>query len=527
MMLTRFIKTQLVIFLTLTVLALLALGLFYLRLPSVAGIGQYSLKVDLPAAGGLYRTANVTYRGVTIGKVTGIEPTEKGARATLSIDDKYKVPVDATANVRSVTAVGEQYVDLVSAANPNQYFSAGQTITKSTIPQPVGPALDNAYKALAALPTDKIPGLLDETAQAVGGLGPTLQKLVDNTTTFVDELKNNINDVNSIVDNTPPILQSQVVSSDAIYTWAANLNSLTRQAKESDDALRSGLKQAAPTAEQLNTLFVDVKDAMPQTLANLEIIIEMLKRYNKGVEQALVLLPQAPAAAQTVAAPFPGEAAIDLGLTINQPPPCLSGFLPAAQWRAPADTSLKPVENGLYCKISHETPANTVRGARNFPCVDVPGKRAATPAECRSDEPYTPLGTNPWYGDPNQMVNCPAPGARCDQPVKPGLMIPAPSINNGMNPLPADLLPASPTPPISDPVSKPRSGSVVCNGQQPNPCDYTPAAPAPAPTPATNTSATYDASSGEVVGPDGTKYTVKNSTSTGDNGWKEMLAPVS
>ncbi len=521
MMLTRFIKTQLIIFLVLTVLALLGLGLYYLRLPSVAGIGQYQLKVDLPAAGGLYRTANVTYRGATIGRVTAMEPTETGARATLSIDDRYKVPVDATANVRSVTAVGEQFVDLVSDGTPNQYFSAGQTITKSTIPQPVGPALDNAYRALAAIPSDKIPGLLDETALAVGGLGPTLQKLVDNTTTFVGELKNNITDINDIVDNAPPIFESQTVSADAIYTWAANLNSLTRQAKESDDAVRSGLRQAAPTADQLNTLFVDVQDALPQTLANLEIIIEMLKRYNKGVEQALVLLPQAPAAGQTAAVSYPGEAAIDLGLTINQPAPCLTGYLPASNWRAPADTSLKAVEGGLYCKIPQETPANAVRGARNFPCVDVPGKRAATPNECRSNEPYTPMGTNPWFGDPNQIVNCPAPGARCDQPVKPGLVIPAPSVNNGMNPLPADLLPA-PVPPISDPVSKPGSGSVVCNGQQPNPCDYNPAVPA-----ATNTSATYDASSGEVVGPDGTKYTVKNSTSTGDDGWKEMLAPVS
>jgi phospholipid/cholesterol/gamma-HCH transport system substrate-binding protein len=526
MMLTRFIKNQLIIFLVLTVLALLGLGLYYLRLPSVAGVGQYQLKVDLPAAGGLYRTANVTYRGVTIGKVTGIEPTEKGAVATLSIDNKYKIPVDSSANVRSVTAVGEQYVDLVSDGNQNQYFQAGQTITNSTIPQPVGPALDNAYKALAALPTDKIPGLLDETALAVGGLGPTLQRLVDNTQSFVTELKGNIGDIDDIIDNAPPIFDSQVVSADSIYTWAANLNSLTRQAKEQDGALSSGLRQAAPAAEQLNTLFVDVQDSLPQTVANLEIIIEMLKRYNKGVEQALVLLPQAPAVGESVSAPFPGEALISFALTINQPPPCLTGYLPAPQWRAMSDTSVKPVENGLYCKIPQETPSNVVRGSRNFPCADVPGKRAATPNECRSDEPYVPLGTNPWYGDPNQIVNCPAPGARCDQPPKPGLVIPAPSINNGMNPLAADLLPA-PTAPTSDPVSKPGSGTVQCNGQQPNPCDYSPAGPPAATTTSATTTATYDAATGEVVGPDGTKYAVKNSTTTGDDGWKEMLAPVS
>ena len=528
MLLTRFIKTQLVLFITLTVIALVALGTYYLRLPSVAGIGQYTLSADLPSAGGLYRTSNVTYRGVTIGRVTNVVPTEKGARATLSIGDKFKIPVDASANVHSLTAVGEQYLDLVSEGNPGQYFAAGQTITKSTVPQAIGPALDAAYRSLAAIPSDKIPTVLDETALAVGGLGPTLQRLVDGTQSFVTELKNNINDVNSIVDNAPPILDSQVQSADAIYRWAANLKSLTAQGKQEDAALSSLLRESPPSLDKLNTLFVDVKDGLPQTLANLEIIIEMLKRYHKGVEQSLVLLPQGAAQGQSVAAPFGREAALDLGLSINQPAPCLTGFLPASEWRAPADVSVKPVVDGLYCKIPQDTPANAVRGPRNFPCVDVPGKRAATPLECRSNEPYTPLGTNPWYGDPNQIVNCPAPGARCDQPVKPGLMIPAPSINNGMNPLPADLLPkpdSNLNPVTSDPLTPPGQGSVQCAGPwqpgwpQPGTCDYTPAA--------TKTSATYNASSGEVTGPDGTKYTVKNSTTTGVDGWKEMLAPVS
>jgi phospholipid/cholesterol/gamma-HCH transport system substrate-binding protein len=536
MMLTRFIKTQLFIFIALTVLALLALSIFYLRLPSVAGIGQYQLKVDLPAAGGLYKTSNVTYRGVSIGRVTDVVPTETGAQAILSISDKYKIPADASANVHSVTAVGEQYLDLVSATgNTDQVFKPGSTITKSTIPTPVGPALDRANAALAAIPAGKLPNLLDETAQAVGGLGPTLQKLVNNTNSFVGALNENIGDINSLVDNTPPILDSQVQSQSAIYQWARNLNSITGQLKAQDPAISSILQQGAPATQQLNTLFVNVKDALPQTLANLEIIIEMLKRYNKGVEQALVLLPLGAGVAQTNTQVFPGEALLDLGLSINQPAPCLTGFLPAGQWRSPADTSLKPVENGLYCKIPQDTPANAVRGARNIPCVDVPGKRAATPAECRSNEPYVPLGTNPWFGDPNQILTCPAPGAACDQPVNPGTVIPGPTINTGLNPLPADLLPPPPAP-ISDPVSKPGQGAVQCadpaagvdirgvqpGWPQPGQCSYQPAA-----APATNMSATYNASTGEITGPDGTKYTVKNSTTTGDDGWKEMLAPVS
>ncbi len=62
-MLTRLIRIQLVLFSIVTVLALVFLGWYYLRLPTLAGVGQYTLYADLPASGGLYKTANVTYRG--------------------------------------------------------------------------------------------------------------------------------------------------------------------------------------------------------------------------------------------------------------------------------------------------------------------------------------------------------------------------------------------------------------------------------------------------------------------------------
>jgi phospholipid/cholesterol/gamma-HCH transport system substrate-binding protein len=514
-MLTRFIRMQLIVFAALTVTALVALGWYYLRIPSQLGVGQYRLTAELPASGGLYRTSNVTYRGIQIGRVTKVEPTKNGVRATLSIDSRYKIPIDASANVHSVSAIGEQYLDLASTGNPGTFFSPGQTITKGTVPSEIGPALDAANRGLSVLPKAKIASLLDETAQAVGGLGPALQRLVDSTQSIVGDFQANISDVNDIIENSRPIVESQVDSGDSIERWSHNLNVLVAQAAQNDQHVQSVLSKAAPTADQVNEVFSDVRESLPQTVANLEIVADMLKRYNKGLEQLLVFLPEIAAVAQTVLAVAPGSVGLDLNLSINNPPPCLTGFLPPSQWRAPADTSPAPLPSGTYCKIPQDTPANVVRGARNYPCVDVPGKRAATPRECRDNKPYVPLGTNPWYGDPNQIRNCPAPGARCDQPVDPGRVIPAPSVNNGLNPLPADRLPGTP-PPISDPLQRSGSGSVQCNGQQPNPCIYTPASP----------SAIYVPSSGELVGPDGVKYAVENSSHTGEDGWKDMLAPT-
>jgi phospholipid/cholesterol/gamma-HCH transport system substrate-binding protein len=91
------------------------------------------------------------------------------------------------------------------------------------------------------------------------------------------------------------------------------------------------------------------------------------------------------------------------------------------------------------------------------------------------------------------------------------------SVNNGMNPIPADLLP-QPPPPRSDPLSRPGQGAVQCSGPQPNPCVYIPT-PGPA--------AICTPQSGQVVAPDGTKFNVSNSANIGDDGWKEMLASTS
>jgi phospholipid/cholesterol/gamma-HCH transport system substrate-binding protein len=515
-MVTRFVRIQLILFIILTLITLVVLGGYYLRLPAEAGIGQYTLTADLPTSGGLYRTANVTYRGATIGKVTAVEPTSTGVQATMSIDDRYKIPLDATANVHSVSAVGEQYLDLVSEVDQGKYLNPGQTITKGTVPEDIGTALDAIDRGLGALPKDKIAALLDQTSQAVGGLGPTLHRLVDSTQSLSGELEAHTTDINDVIAKSAPLLTSQAASAEEIRQWIHNLNVIATQTAEKDPQLKSVLTNAAPTLDAANDVLGGVRESLPQTLANLQVVTGLLLRYRQGIEQVLVLLPQVSSVAQTTTLAFPGEAHVDLGLAINQPPPCLTGFVPASQWRSPADTSIAALPSGTYCKIPQETTANAVRGARNIPCVDVPGKRAATPQDCRSGEPYAPQGTNPWYGDPNQIVTCPAPAARCDQPVKPGLVIPAPTLDTGLNPMPAGGLPGTP-PPISDPVSAPGSGSVQCDGQQPNPCTYTPAGPP---------GATLQTQSGEITGPDGVRYSVDTSIESGDDGWKRMLAPA-
>ena len=106
-----------------------------------ARVGRITVTVEMPESGGLYRFANVTYRGVQIGKVTDIDVARDSVIAQLSLDASPTVPADVVAEIRSVSAVGEQYVDLQPRTKAPPYLGNGSVIPEANVvlPQQVGP----------------------------------------------------------------------------------------------------------------------------------------------------------------------------------------------------------------------------------------------------------------------------------------------------------------------------------------------------------------------------------------------------
>jgi phospholipid/cholesterol/gamma-HCH transport system substrate-binding protein len=106
MRLTRRIVIQLAIVAVIALTAGAVMGVGYMGLPAMLfGIGRYTVKAELPEAGGLYRTGNVTYRGTEVGRVESVQLTDSGVEATLSLNSKYKIPSDLDAQVHSQSAV--------------------------------------------------------------------------------------------------------------------------------------------------------------------------------------------------------------------------------------------------------------------------------------------------------------------------------------------------------------------------------------------------------------------------------------
>ncbi|HEY4795925.1 MAG TPA: MCE family protein, partial [Mycobacterium sp.] len=112
-MLDRLTRVQLAIFAVVTVITVVVMAIFYLRLPAAMGIGTYRVTANFVAGGGLYKNANVTYRGVAVGRVDSVGLTPDGVDAVMRLNSGTNVPSNVTASVKSVSAIGEQYIDLV------------------------------------------------------------------------------------------------------------------------------------------------------------------------------------------------------------------------------------------------------------------------------------------------------------------------------------------------------------------------------------------------------------------------------
>src|SRR6201996_5093201 len=116
-MLDRLTRIQLAIFAVVTVITGVIMAVFPRRLPAALGIGTYRVTANFVAGGGLYKNANVTYRGVAVGRVDSVGLTADGVDAVMRLNSGTNVPSNVTASVKSVSAIGEQYIDLVPPAH--------------------------------------------------------------------------------------------------------------------------------------------------------------------------------------------------------------------------------------------------------------------------------------------------------------------------------------------------------------------------------------------------------------------------
>ncbi|MFF4145528.1 MCE family protein [Streptomyces sp. NPDC001698] len=365
-MITRMVRAQLLAFATVTALGVSYVGARYTGLVDDVLHRGYTVRADFAESGGVFPGAEVTYRGVPVGRVGDLQLTGSGVSVALKIEDGApRIPADTLAVVADRSAVGEQYVDLQPRRSGGPYLMDGSPIPRShtRTPLPVTDLVLSLDRLVNSVGKDDLRVTVDELGKAFAGTGPNLSRLVDSGDALVESASESLPQTVSLIEDSRKVLKTQADQGSAIKSFSRDLATLTAQLKSSDGDLRRLIGTTVPAAQEVDSLLKSTRPHVPVLLANLISGGQITVARLPGVEQALVTLPFNVAGSYTV---IPGDGTTHFGLTVNadDPPACTQGY--GTQRRDPADTGTRPANTDARCTAPRGSKTS-VRGAQNAP----------------------------------------------------------------------------------------------------------------------------------------------------------------
>ena len=224
------------------------------------------VKVELAQTGGLFEGSAVTYRGVKVGKVTKILPADDGVLATVSITTGTDIPKDSVARVRSLSPVGEQYLDFQPEKADGPFLATGDVIpAESTdLPKSLSSTVIAVNNVLRQIDDKKLRIVLGELSTGLSSTGEDLGRILDQGSAILatldavwpetDRLITNAGTVLSIpTDNADSLRQLADSSKKFASTGTSSRPSTSGSAAQSAVRKMSAVTPATPPAAGLNT----------------------------------------------------------------------------------------------------------------------------------------------------------------------------------------------------------------------------------------------------------------------------------
>jgi phospholipid/cholesterol/gamma-HCH transport system substrate-binding protein len=367
-MLTRTTRIQLVAFAVIAVVVLAYTGFHYASLGRLIGLrGYYTVQLDLSNAGGIFPSGDVTYRGVSVGRVGALKLTPAGVVADLNISSSAPpIPARLHAVVADLSAVGEEYVDLRPLTTEAPYLAQGSVIPRQAtqIPLPVTSVLTSVNTLATSLPLASLRVVLNELAIGFADQGVNIQALIDGQSKLVRAASSTISHSITLTEDSQVVLATQNAESAAFTSFASSLRLFAGQLAASDADLRRLVANGPAAATQVAGLITDISPSLGALIANLLTISEVSLTRGSNLEEILSALPAAVAAGSTVITKK--GARFGVALTFFNPLPCTAGYQ-GTKVRNGLDTSPGPPLNTKARCTSAASSGTAVRGSANAP----------------------------------------------------------------------------------------------------------------------------------------------------------------
>ncbi|AII09211.1 MULTISPECIES: MlaD family protein [Rhodococcus] len=325
---SRLVRIQLVAFAIVAMLGLVYVGAKYVRLDNLLGFGEYDVNAQFKDSGGIFTNAEVTYRGVPVGRVGDLSLTADGINVELKISSGGPdIPASAKAVVANRSAIGEQYVDLQPDSDQGPFLEQGSVITEAdtSTPVPVEQVLMATDGLVRSVPVDSLRTVVTQLGTAFNGKGEDLQTLADSLSTLTKDGLDVLPQTLALIRDSQTVLATQSDQSSAIVQFSSDLDAVAAQLRTSDPDLRAIIDKGIPASDEVGLLVNQIGPSLTTDLTNLAAVGDKLAPQAIALRPILMFLPAIAASASTVA---PGDGTVHQGIVLetNNPPSCTLGY---------------------------------------------------------------------------------------------------------------------------------------------------------------------------------------------------------
>ncbi|MEO6605981.1 MAG: MlaD family protein [Aeromicrobium sp.] len=293
-MITRLTKIQLIIFAIVTVLGGAFVGGRYAQIDRLFVDRSFPVTAQFSDSGGIFAGAQVTYRGIPVGKVGKLEFKDNGVRAKLDIEDSApKIPADVLAVVANKSAIGEQFVDLQPRSNKGPYLTKGSAISvvNTRIPIDTTTLLVDTNNLVKSVNTESLRTVVDELGQAFESTGPDLATILDTSSEFIEEADDNIDVTRRLIRGSGTVLQTQIDKQGALATFSRNLRLFSDSFAAADPDLRRLLDKGSVAATALRQVVDENSETLGKAVNDLVTANRPLSQNVIGLQAIFVLYP--------------------------------------------------------------------------------------------------------------------------------------------------------------------------------------------------------------------------------------------
>ncbi|MDT0201413.1 MCE family protein [Nocardioides sp. AE5] len=267
---------------------------------SLVGGDTIELTVELEDSSGLFLGNDVGVLGVSVGKVTAIEPVGDRVRITLQVDADVKIPADAGAVVVSRSMATDRYVELTPVYNGGPTMQDGDTIEPGKTRTPVEwdevlAAIDTLSEGLNGVGEDgeKLRELLDATAETFDGNGQVVRDTIANLVAGTSAFADNSDEFETTLKNLDT-LTAAIAKNDALTReFISNITKTTELVRDERTNLEASVESLAETIRLLGIFTTNHRDDMSRTVTNIEDVSARIMKYDTSLDEFLRVMPVA------------------------------------------------------------------------------------------------------------------------------------------------------------------------------------------------------------------------------------------